>query len=67
MSLSGILRKKPFKRAIQSFPDPNYRCEEHVQFSRFYSLNIANVQVGNFRESLLAYGLGQTFPAYVVA
>jgi hypothetical protein len=30
-------------------------------------LNIANVQVGNFCEPLLAYGLGETFPAYVVA
>ena len=62
-----IFWHKPFQRAIQSLPDPNNRCEEHVQFSRFNSLNIANVQVGNFREPLLAYGLGKTFPAYVVA
>jgi hypothetical protein len=36
--LLRILWHKPFQRAIQSLPDPNNRCEKHVQFSRFNSL-----------------------------
>ena len=62
-----ILWHKPFQGAIQSFPDPDNRREEHVQFSGFNPLNIANVQVGHFREPLLAHGLGKTFSTYVVA
>jgi hypothetical protein len=62
-----ILWHKPFQRAIQSLPDPNNGCEKHIQLPRFNSLNIANVQVGHFREPLLADGLGKTFSAYVVA
>jgi len=65
--LLRILWHKPFQRTAQSLPDPNSRCEKHVQLPRFNSLNIANVQVGNLREPLLADVLGKTFPANVVA
>jgi hypothetical protein len=64
---SGIPWQKPIQRTVQSLSDPNSRCEEHVQLPRFNSLNIANIQVGHLRELLLAYGLGKSFPAYVVA
>jgi hypothetical protein len=62
-----ILWHKPFQGAIQSLPDPNNRCKEHVQLPRLNSLNIADVQVCHFREPLLADGLGETFPTYVAA
>jgi hypothetical protein len=62
-----ILWHESFQRTIQSLSNPNNCCQQHVQLTRFNSLNIANVQVGNFCEPLLAYGLGEAFPAYVVA
>jgi hypothetical protein len=65
--LLKILWHKPFQRASQSLPDPNDSCEEHVQFPRFNSLNVANVQIGHFREPLLADSLCKTLSTYVVA
>jgi hypothetical protein len=62
-----ILWHKPLQGAIQSLFDPHNRCEKHVQLARFNSLNIANVQISNFREPLLAYRLGKTLPPYVAA
>jgi hypothetical protein len=65
--LLRILWHKPFQRAIQSLPDPNDRCEKHVQFPSFNALNIANVQVSHLRKPLLADGLDKTFTTDVAA
>jgi len=64
--LLKILWHKPFQWTIQSLFDSNNRCEQHVQFSCFNSLNVANVQIGNFSQSLLANAVGKAFSTDVI-
>jgi hypothetical protein len=52
-----------FQRTSQGLSDTNGCGEKHVNFPRFNSLNIADVQVGKFCGLLPAHAFRHALPA----
>lgn len=59
--------REPFQGASQCLPDPNDSAEQHINFARFDSLNIADVQIGEFGELLLSHIPRHAFATNVVS
>lgn len=62
-----ILRHQLFQGTSQCLPDADDCPEQHINFSRFNSLNVSDIQVGHLREPLLTQILRNTLATNVVA
>ena len=57
----SILRQQPIERTAERFAETKSGGEQHIDFAGFDALEVADVQIGEFRELLLCQVTSQAF------